>query len=168
MPELYAKSCLHVAAKPGYAVGGIVTKKNNPQDARGFGLIIIFMRIHEDRLDLTDNYHSPWLGGITGTVTDAGVRFAKWLDIPLDVQAAKIDLDTLDPGFDPQVVLVGDRVVGVVGPPLEQQGDGVAEGLRAGLDARLPLRPFRLVAVGRRFETEVCAFLGRGSRGRHG
>src|SRR5437764_3909615 len=59
------------------------------------------------------------------------------------------------------------RVVGMIGPPLEEQRHGVAQRLRPGLDAGLPLGPLRLVAIGRGFETEVGAFLGRCSAGRH-
>jgi hypothetical protein len=61
-----------VVAKPGYAVGGLVTHTGLTLD--GFG--IVFMKVDGDRLDPTDSYKSPWIGdkqgGGPGEVTSRG------------------------------------------------------------------------------------------------
>src|SRR5205814_1409307 len=51
-----------VAAKEGYAVGGIVAKPSNVVD----GFKVVFMRIDGARLDPKDRYESAWLGGSGG------------------------------------------------------------------------------------------------------
>jgi hypothetical protein len=51
-----------VVARPGYAVGGLVTHTGLTVD--GFG--IVFMKIDGDRLDPNDSYNSPWIGDRKG------------------------------------------------------------------------------------------------------
>jgi hypothetical protein len=51
-----------VVARPGYAVGGLVTHTGLTLD--GFG--IVFMKVDEDRLDPNDTYKSPWIGDKQG------------------------------------------------------------------------------------------------------
>jgi hypothetical protein len=51
-----------VVAKPGYAIGGLVTNTGLTVD--GFG--IVFMKVDGDLLDPTDTYKSPWLGDRQG------------------------------------------------------------------------------------------------------
>lgn len=51
-----------VVARPGYAVGGLVTHTGLTVD--GFG--IIFMKVDGDRLDPNDTYNSPWIGDRKG------------------------------------------------------------------------------------------------------
>lgn len=53
-----------VVAKPGYAVGSLKTHTGLNVD--GFG--IIFMKIDENHLDLSDSYNSPWLGDREGGI----------------------------------------------------------------------------------------------------
>ena len=61
-----------VVARPGYAVGGLVTHTGLTVD--GFG--IVFMKVDGDRLDPDDTYNSPWIGdrkgGSPGEVTTKG------------------------------------------------------------------------------------------------
>jgi hypothetical protein len=49
-------------ARPGYALGGLVTHTGLTVD--GFG--IVFMKIDGDRLDPNDTYNSPWIGDRKG------------------------------------------------------------------------------------------------------
>jgi hypothetical protein len=49
-------------AKPGYAVGGLVTHTGLTLD--GFGMV--FMKVDGDGLDPTDSYKSPWIGDKEG------------------------------------------------------------------------------------------------------
>lgn len=51
-----------VVARPGYAVGGLVTHTGLTVD--GFG--IVFMKVADDRLDPGDTYNSPWIGDKQG------------------------------------------------------------------------------------------------------
>ena len=51
-----------VVARPGYAVGGLVTHTGLTVD--GFG--IVFMKVDGDRLDPNDTYNSPWIGDRQG------------------------------------------------------------------------------------------------------
>jgi hypothetical protein len=51
-----------VVARPGYAVGGLVTHTGLTLD--GFG--IVFMRVDGEQLDLNDTYNSPWIGDEKG------------------------------------------------------------------------------------------------------
>jgi hypothetical protein len=51
-----------VVARPGYAVGGLVTHTGLTVD--GFG--IVFMKVDGDRLDPDDSYNSPWIGDRQG------------------------------------------------------------------------------------------------------
>jgi hypothetical protein len=51
-----------VVARPGYAVGGLVTHTGLTVD--GFG--IVFMKVDGDRLDPSDTYNSPWIGDRKG------------------------------------------------------------------------------------------------------
>ena len=48
-----------IVARPGYAVGGLVVKA----DRRIHGFRVIFMRVNGLRLQETDRYESPWIGG---------------------------------------------------------------------------------------------------------
>jgi hypothetical protein len=61
-----------VVARPGYAIGGLVTHTGLTVD--GFG--IVFMKIDGDHLDPTDSYNSPWIGdrkgGSPGEVMSSG------------------------------------------------------------------------------------------------
>ena len=61
-----------VIARPGYAVGGLVTHTGLTLD--GFG--IVFMKVNGDQLDIDDTYKSPWIGdrngGGPGEVTTKG------------------------------------------------------------------------------------------------
>jgi hypothetical protein len=61
-----------VVAKPGYAVGGLVTHTGLTVD----GFRMVFMKINGDRLDLEDTYNSTWIGdekgGNPGDVTSKG------------------------------------------------------------------------------------------------
>jgi hypothetical protein len=61
-----------VVARPGYAVGGLVTHTGLTVD--GFG--IVFMKVDGDRLDPNDTYNSPWIGdrqgGSPGEVMSSG------------------------------------------------------------------------------------------------
>ncbi len=49
-------------ARPGYAVGGLVTHTGLTVD--GFGMV--YMRVDGDRLDPDDSYKSPWIGDEKG------------------------------------------------------------------------------------------------------
>jgi hypothetical protein len=49
-------------ARPGYAVGGLVTHTGLTVD--GFG--IVFMKVDGDQLDPNDTYNSPWIGDKEG------------------------------------------------------------------------------------------------------
>ncbi len=51
-----------VVAKPGYAVGGLVTHTGLTVD----GFRMVFMKIDGNRLDPNDSYNSPWLGDLKG------------------------------------------------------------------------------------------------------
>ena len=51
-----------VVARPGYAVGGLVTHTGLTVD--GFG--IVFLKVDGDRLDPNDTYNSPWIGDRQG------------------------------------------------------------------------------------------------------
>ncbi|WP_406700567.1 hypothetical protein V5E97_17345 [Singulisphaera sp. Ch08] len=51
-------------AKPGYAVGALKTHTGISVD--GFGMV--FMKIDENHLDLSDSYNSPWLGDREGGI----------------------------------------------------------------------------------------------------
>ena len=51
-----------VIARPGYAVGGLVTHTGLTVD--GFG--IVFMKVDGDHLDPDDSYNSPWIGDRNG------------------------------------------------------------------------------------------------------
>jgi hypothetical protein len=51
-----------VVARPGYAVGGLVTHTGLTVD--GFGMV--FMKVDDDRLDPDDTYNSPWIGDTKG------------------------------------------------------------------------------------------------------
>ena len=51
-----------VVAKPGYAVGGLVTHAGLTLD----GFRIVFMKVDGDRLDPDDSYNSPWIGDEKG------------------------------------------------------------------------------------------------------
>jgi hypothetical protein len=51
-----------VVAKEGYAVGAVVGQAGKVVD----GFKVLFMRVRGDRLDPTDSYESPWLGGMGG------------------------------------------------------------------------------------------------------
>ena len=51
-----------ILAKEGYAVGGMLVRFGQTVDA----VRIVFMRITGDRLDKTDHYLSPWIGGDFG------------------------------------------------------------------------------------------------------
>ncbi len=61
-PAACAVSSVRLEARPGYAVGGIVGKKDN---AGGFK--IVFMRIEGARLNPADRYETDWLGGPIAT-----------------------------------------------------------------------------------------------------
>ncbi len=51
-----------VIAKPGYAVGGLVTHAGLTVD----GFRMVFMKVNGDRLDPDDSYNSPWIGDEKG------------------------------------------------------------------------------------------------------
>jgi hypothetical protein len=51
-----------VVARPGYAVGGLVTHIGLTVD--GFGMVI--MKVDGDRLDMDDSYNSAWIGDRNG------------------------------------------------------------------------------------------------------
>ncbi len=51
-----------VVARPGYAVGGLVTHTGLTLD--GFG--IVFMKVNGEQLDVGDSYNSPWIGDRKG------------------------------------------------------------------------------------------------------
>jgi hypothetical protein len=51
-----------IVAKPGYAVGGLVTHAGLTVD----GFRMVFMKIEGDHLDPNDSYNSPWLGDLNG------------------------------------------------------------------------------------------------------
>jgi hypothetical protein len=51
-----------VVARPGYAIGGLVTHTGLTLD--GFG--IVFMKVDGDRLDIDDTYKSSWIGDRNG------------------------------------------------------------------------------------------------------
>jgi hypothetical protein len=53
-----------VVAKPGYAVGGLITT-GGESPARGRAFKVVFMRIAGTGLDAADKYESPWLGDKT-------------------------------------------------------------------------------------------------------
>jgi len=61
-----------VVARPGYAVGGLVTHTGLTVD----GFRLVFMKVDGDRLDPGDSYDSPWIGddkgGSPGEVTSKG------------------------------------------------------------------------------------------------
>jgi hypothetical protein len=54
-----------IAARPGYAVGGLVVRASN----RVNGFRVVFLRIDGNRLDPKDRYESAWFGGQEGTET---------------------------------------------------------------------------------------------------
>ena len=49
-------------AKPGYAVGGLITHTGLTVD----GFRMVYMKVDGDRLDPSDSYNSPWLGDLQG------------------------------------------------------------------------------------------------------
>ena len=49
-------------AKPGYAVGGLITHTGLTVD----GFRMVYMKVDGDRLDPNDTYNSPWLGDLQG------------------------------------------------------------------------------------------------------
>jgi hypothetical protein len=49
-------------AKPGYAVGGLITHTGLTVD----GFCLVFMKVDGDRLDPGDTYNSPWIGDEKG------------------------------------------------------------------------------------------------------
>jgi hypothetical protein len=55
---------IKLLAKPGYAIGAFTARAGQRVD----GLAVVFMRIHENRLDPKDAYSSQWVGGEGGGV----------------------------------------------------------------------------------------------------
>jgi len=56
------RTVVEALAKPGYAVGALLVKGGHRVD----GLRCVFMRVDGDRLDLSDVYTGPWIGGRGG------------------------------------------------------------------------------------------------------